>query len=351
MAITRFIEYYELAHNFVSSSEPFIIYGAGTNGQRVADYLQQYPVKLQGFCDSDVKKHGKQYHGLPIFSPQQAVNSGYIIIIASTWYQQIIPSLVKIGAKRFLNFSLIGLAKNPMVTNITERLLKLEGRLADKQSKVIFHALFEYLLNNAATTIPVSDYPQYLHPEIRQLQHINMIDGGACHGESLETFKDYLENQLDMLCFEPEISNFQILIEKINKKKLNSHVSVLCAGLWSEDAQLRFASPSASGCNANCNVNEQGDIVINTYAIDTICAERNFTPNLIKMDIEGAEVAALIGAKDTIRQDKPALAICLYHHLDDLWVIPEYIHSLRPDYKMSLGHHSDGWFETVLYCY
>lgn len=208
MAITRFIEYYELAHNFVSSSEPFIIYGAGTNGQRVADYLQQYPVKLQGFCDSDVKKHGKQYHGLPIFSPQQAVDSGYIIIIASTWYQQIIPSLVKIGAKRFLNFSLIGLAKNPMVTNITERLLKLEGRLADKQSKVIFHALFEYLLNNAATTIPVSDYPQYLHPEIRQLQHINMIDGGACHGESLETFKDYLENQLDMLCFEPEISNF-----------------------------------------------------------------------------------------------------------------------------------------------
>ncbi len=351
MAIDRFSKKYEQIRSFIHTSQPFIIYGAGTNGQKVADYLAPYPAKLAGFCDSDPKKQGSQFHGHPILSPQQAVDSGYMIIVASTWYAQIIATLQRLGANHILNLSLIGLAKQPFVDDIAQRLNALEQKLADSQSTSLLHNLLDFLIDDTAPALPISSYPQYLHPAIRKLPHIDMIDGGACLGESLDTFKDYLPNRINMLCFEPERGNITALQGKIEHMQISDSAAVVEAGLWSEDTQLRFTSAAASGSNANCNVDDDGDIVINTRAIDSICAERQFIPSLIKMDIEGAEVAALAGAKHTIRTHKPALAICLYHHLDDLWTIPEYIHSLRPDYQMSLGHHTKGWFETVLYCY
>jgi FkbM family methyltransferase len=58
----------------------------------------------------------------------------------------------------------------------------------------------------------------------------------------------------------------------------------------------------------------------------------------LKMDIEGAELPALKGAANHIKNDKPKLAICLYHQPYDLWVIPKYIKALRPDYKLYLRY-------------
>ena len=40
--------------------------------------------------------------------------------------------------------------------------------------------------------------------------------------------------------------------------------------------------------------------------------------DFIKMDIEGAEVAALTGARETLRRFRPRLAIAVYHREGDL---------------------------------
>ena len=69
------------------------------------------------------------------------------------------------------------------------------------------------------------------------------------------------------------------------------------------------------------------------------------------MDIEGAEQNALEGAKDIILRNKPKLAICLYHKPEDLWEIPLYIHSLVPEYKIYIRHHSHTNEETVMYAH
>ena len=47
-----------------------------------------------------------------------------------------------------------------------------------------------------------------------------------------------------------------------------------------------------------------------------------FRPTLIKMDVEGAEYDALLGARKIITRYKPGLAICLYHRPEHLWQIP-----------------------------
>ena len=58
----------------------------------------------------------------------------------------------------------------------------------------------------------------------------------------------------------------------------------------------------------------------------------------LKMDIEGSEINALLGAKNHIIKDHPKLAICTYHHYEHLWEIPKLIKSFNPDYRLYLRY-------------
>ena len=71
--------------------------------------------------------------------------------------------------------------------------------------------------------------------------------------------------------------------------------------------------------------------------------------SLVKMDIEGSEAAAIKGCEKLIKKYKPALAICVYHKVTDLWELPLLIKSFVPEYKLYLRHHSKTQIETVLY--
>jgi hypothetical protein len=71
--------------------------------------------------------------------------------------------------------------------------------------------------------------------------------------------------------------------------------------------------------------------------------------DFIKMDIEGAELDALIGAERTIRSYRPQLAISVYHSLQDLVRIPKWIASLDLGYEFHLDHFTIHQEETILF--
>ncbi len=79
-------------------------------------------------------------------------------------------------------------------------------------------------------------------------------------------------------------------------------------------------------------------IGINTFVdnkenkIDFIC--NNDKVSLINMDIEGMELEALKGAKQTILENKPVIAACAYHLPTDLYELPMYIKNLHDDYEI-----------------
>ncbi len=82
--------------------------------------------------------------------------------------------------------------------------------------------------------------------------------------------------------------------------------------------------------------------------IDSVVTDEQVS--FIKMDIEGAEMSALRGARETIKRCKPRMAISIYHSNEDMLDIPEYIHSLVPEYRLFLRAHTMGVAETILYC-
>lgn len=94
--------------------------------------------------------------------------------------------------------------------------------------------------------------------------------------------------------------------------------------------------------NAGVNVH-----TINTITLDEFLKDQKVT--FIKMDIEGAEFDALVGAKNIIQTQKPKLAISIYHDIEHIVSIPKLLLQFRPDYKLYIRHYSLVPNETILY--
>jgi FkbM family methyltransferase len=78
--------------------------------------------------------------------------------------------------------------------------------------------------------------------------------------------------------------------------------------------------------------------------IDLLAAQHSLAEDgLIKMDVEGFEMAALRGALRTLRDYKPGLAIAVYHELDNARKCAEIIRAANPKYEIEFrGYY--GWF-------
>jgi len=71
----------------------------------------------------------------------------------------------------------------------------------------------------------------------------------------------------------------------------------------------------------------------------------------LKLDIEGAEAAALAGAAAQIRQNRPGLAIAAYHRPADLFDLPRQIAGLDPTYRFALRHQTHWTHDSILYAW
>ncbi len=98
------------------------------------------------------------------------------------------------------------------------------------------------------------------------------------------------------------------------------------------------------------SLDPEGDGRASTVSIDDF-VDRARPPcvDFVKMDIEGAEEAALRGAARTLRTHRPKLAICAYHRPQDLYALPDRIAMIEPAYRFWLDHHTIHNEETVLY--
>ena len=93
--------------------------------------------------------------------------------------------------------------------------------------------------------------------------------------------------------------------------------------------------------------NFEGVTEVETVALDEVLAGKRVT--FIKMDIEGAEYEALMGAKKLIMENRPRMAISVYHKFEDFVTLADLVLSMHPDYQIAYRHYGFDDLETVMY--
>jgi len=148
-----------------------------------------------------------------------------------------------------------------------------------------------------------------------------------------------------IVAIEADPQNFDRLTKWISTLEAHvaSRISAMNIAVGAKRGQLRF---QASGTDA-ARLATDGNVVVECIPIDDLAQAAGAT--FIKMDIEGAELEALAGARRSIQTHRPILSICVYHKQDDLWRIPRFIHALVEDYRFFLRPHEVDGKELVCY--
>ena len=169
-----------------------------------------------------------------------------------------------------------------------------------------------------------------------------VVDAGAYDGGTALQFLEWGGDKVKhVYSFEFDPVNAEKCRE--NLRPYSDKVTVISKGTWDKDETMRVKAAGGTGSS----VNSEGDTEVHLASIDSVVKDEPVT--FIKMDVEGAELKSLMGAKNTIVNNRPRLAICVYHKPEDLYEIPGYILSLVPEYKFCLRHYSSRDWETVLY--
>ena len=219
--------------------------------------------------------------------------------------------------------------------------------LYDEKSKDVYRRLIEYRKNRKRKDFPCfNEKDQYFPKDVISLNENEVfVDCGAFNGDTIEIFLENVNSKYEkIVCFEPDKKNYNELLEKKDTNENWSKVYVFNSGVFDKKCTLRFDS----GKEGSSSIIEDGTDVIEVDMIDNIDECQNAT--FIKMDIEGSEPEAIMGAAELIKRNKPKLAICIYHSDEDMINIIGLVHKLVPDYKMFVRQHSIYETETVLYC-
>jgi FkbM family methyltransferase len=236
----------------------------------------------------------------------------------------------------------------------TERVKYVSNLFYDDESKKTFNKIInfrqtgkknDYISHGRQTQYFINDFFTYGKNEV-------YIDCGAYDGDTVENFLKLPNMEYEqIIIFEPNAENFKIIQKKLGSgvKTTEQQKILINAGVYSKDCELYLIDYQDGSIVSETPTGTKGEIIVKVKAIDNL--ENLKRTTFIKMDIEGAEMEALKGAKKTILRDRPRLAISIYHSDEDMLRIAEWIHALVPEYKLYCRHHSiyPFAFETILY--
>lgn len=337
-----------------SASRFVAFYGCGAIFGSIAETWRELVGRNIDFCcDSNPDKWGRTFCGIPCISPSELEKYKDELAVFVT-VGDFEPVLDFLAGKKFPCVHLI--YKYDLVSSdylsrqnpdeVAAKLEEVRALLADDRSVRVFDATLDRLLDAGSAPglmAEVCEGDQYFPADLIRLKpDESFVDAGAFTGDTVCDFIRRTGGSFDsMHCFELNAANFEGLQSTVSTLPGAEKIFLHPEGLWNEPLDISYSvelSQSTIGA---------GDAQGHVARLDDLIGDARVT--FLKMDIEGAELKALEGARGTILANKPKLAICVYHHFKDLWEIPLFIKSLVPEYRIFLRHHTKLEYETVCY--
>ena len=329
-------------------------YGCGAIfGSIVETWRELVGRKIDFCCDSNPDKWGRVFSGVTCISPLELekIKDESAIFVTVGDFE---PVLKFLAGNKFPSAHLIykydlissDYLSRQKLDEVATNLGIVRSGLADGRSVEVFDAILDRLLDSGSPPglmASVCEGNQYFPPDLVCLgTHESFVDAGAFTGDTVVDFLKRTAADFDSIhCFEVDANNFQGLQATTSGLPQTEKIFLHPEGLWNEALDISYSmEKSQSTIGAG---NASGCVV----RLDDVIGRERVT--FLKMDIEGAEIKALEGAKKTILANKPKLAICVYHHFKDLWEIPLFIKNLVPEYRIYLRHHTKLEYETVCY--
>lgn len=338
---------------------PLVVVGAAPEGARLLDLCAANGQEVLAVCDGNPAKHGADFSGFAVRPIAEALVSGpgTKVIVASHKPLSATKDLKSLGARAVAPFALLQVLYpevypphmfyagwlEDLWANRSRYVALREKLKHDERSLRTLEAIIGFRLTLDVTLLePVLGGEAFLSRDLVTFQPDGTyVDGGAFDGDTIHKYLDAARGKVGrIIAFEPDPATFDRLKSNFAG---DGRIEPIKAGLYSRTDVLRFVNDSSRAAL----LSGTGDIQVPVVSLDEVLGGEPV--NYIKLNIEGAELEALDGARQSISRHHPILAISAYHAPDHLWRVPELILSIHPDYTLYLRQQDGGAVETVIY--
>lgn len=340
------------------------LYGAGNYLHFAVQFMQKYHIEINAIIDSN--KQG-EFQGISIirFSDFIASNpdpESWFVISAPSAAEEITDTLAKyfkrenihsFEAAMYVSFIPDIDEYRKYLTAHWQELCQFSNSLADDKSRETLASVLKGRISGKKMLFQAVLCPHQYYPE--DIIHFSpgevMAELGANNGETLLEFLRRCPEYKSAYCFEPNTACVSLLktIQRDIVRETGT-IQIIPKGAWDCSTVLEFFCDTVDSGASRILTEDRGGTAncrIETAAVDDVVKE---PITYLKMDIEGAELRALHGAKQQIAENRPKLAVCVYHRITDFLDIWNYLRELVPEYRFYLRHHdANCGTETVLY--
>ncbi len=326
-----------------AETRPIALYGMGDGADKILRVFEQYGIRASAVFASDEFARGNLFHGFRVGTLDEVTAQfGEDIVIVISFASQRSEVLARLYALE-ARYDVVApdvpvaggaLFDRAFVRQHADALRRAYALLADAQSRLVFERTVRYKLTGSVACLRAceSGKEEVFGALLRPAPDEHFVDLGAYNGDTIRELLGYTDGRFaSVTAFEPDRKNCKKL-QKYIDDTLDGRARIVPAGAWSCDDTLHFAQKAGR----NSAVSGAGEPV-EVRAVDSVLAGDPCT--LLKLDVEGAERHALLGARATIARWRPKLNVAAYHRSEDLFALPLLVHELCPQYRIFLRHH------------
>lgn len=319
-----------------SATKPIYLYGTGNGADKILDELNNRGIAVGGVFASDGFVRNRCFRGFKVLSYAEAKKNGDIIVLLSfgTYLPDVIDNIKAIASETEIYAPDVPVIPDNTIFDIEYakahkcQLQEVYNCLADEKSKEVFENIVLYKLSGKLEYLFGCETPKAEIFSIFDLANTTTyLDLGAYNGDTINEFLEQCRQYNKIIAVEPDIKNFRKL--KNNTESIKN-IIYYNAAVGQEVGSTAFSM--RGGRNSGIGSGE----IISKISVDSLDIRQN---SYIKMDVEGAEMEAVLGAANTIKDFKPKMNIAAYHKNADIFDIPLAVLKMNPDYKVYLRHH------------
>lgn len=339
---------------------PIILWGSGNGCEWFLKFMHKYSIPVA--CIIDQNKNAGEKYGMTTMDPLEAYKTygRAIVVISAMAYKDEIEESIAQNMPGFLVVSFDPtLEVLQQVTNVERReyieshkneLHEIEQILEDKKSKTVFSNVIAGAITSDIDYYKyIAENTQYFPDIIKEQMSEEeiFVDVGAYTGDSIQEFMDAVNHKYKKIyAFEPDEKNMEVLRKNI----AGEQIILFQKGVGKNNGKAFFLNDKGGGGNEAAHVVKEKNEAVSEVEIVRLDDAIQEKCTYIKMDIEGMELDALAGAECLIRQYKPKMAISVYHRMEDMVEIPQFILNLDMGYKLYLRHYWNcNGTDTVLF--
>jgi len=332
-----------------------VLFGAGRLGRKVALALRQNGIAPLAFADNSSKFHSAEIDGVPVVSLTTAADrwKEEALFVVTTFrpdgggIRARLQEIKRLGCHKTTSFLPFGWKCEGILPHFgsdrPSRLLQNARELAscaglwcDEPSRETFRQALAWRLRAMTGDSQAPSPDQYFPREIlRPNPEESFIDCGAFDGDTLRAAPWPFAR---VMAIEPDPMNAQKLR---TSEKMPTQIHEVLLGHIAGSARFNGTGSMESSRS------ESGVLNIAVERLDELAKFEH--PTFIKLDVEGDELMALQGGRNTLARCQPVVAVCVYHRPEDLWTIPLFLSEVMPSHRMYLRAHAWDGFELVAY--